>query len=119
VKFENKASRALVEKLIDSMQRDCGLPFIILNLIGRGETARGRQIAQLCLSSGQELEEEIRSSVYWICEIYWFGKEGKTILTDYESTIRYLYHICFTNSERAGFLEVDSQFFSQFETINE
>jgi tetratricopeptide (TPR) repeat protein len=117
--FEAEASRKLIAGLTDSMQRDQGVPFLILNLIRNGEAARGRRITQFLLTSGVEMDQDIRSCLYWVSEIHWFTWETTPPLADYETTIRYLYHLCFTNPERAGFLEVDSQFFSQFEIVSE
>jgi len=119
--FESTAAHAKIESLTDSMQRDMGFPFLILNLIRSGQGQWSRQIAQGLLRQYEEVElaEEVRSSLYWVSEIHWFVHENRELITDYESCIRYLYHLCFVNPERAGFLEIDSQFFSQFETITE
>lgn len=119
VEFEMVTARAVVEGLIDSMQRDHGVPFLVLNLIRTGNWPAGRSVAQQLLTSEIDVDSEIRSALYWVSEINWFVKEDKTFVSDYQSTIRYLYHLCFTNPERVGFLEVDSQFFSQFEVVNE
>jgi tetratricopeptide (TPR) repeat protein len=78
-----------------------------------------RAIAQRLLTEETELDPDVCSTLYWLSEIYWFTEDGPEMITDFESTIRYLYHLCFINPERAGFLEIDSQFFSQFEVVNE
>ena len=117
--FEEAASRVRLEGLMDSMQRDSGLPFLLLNLIRRNNLDWARHWAQLVLTKDIDVDEEIRSVLYWITELHWFTQEKKTLISDHEETIRYLYHLCFTQPERAGFLEIDSQFFSQFETVNE
>lgn len=119
--FDTDAARLLIEKLTDCMQRDRGLPFLILNLIRKGEWESARRLTMELLREYEsvEMDEEIRSGLYWTSEIHWFARENKTLLSDYESCVRYLYHLCFTNPDRAGFLEIDSQFFSQFEFVNE
>ncbi len=117
--FEPESARNVVSRLTDSMQRDAGVPFLILNLIRQGRTQWAREIAQNLLTRDLEIDEEIRSSVYWLSEIHWFATEKSLVLGDFDTSIRYLYHLCFTNQERAGFLEIDSRFFSQFETVNE
>jgi len=119
IPFDSENTRKLVEGLTDSMQRDLGVPYLILNLIRSGSWQWARQLAHFLLKADVEMDEDVRSGLYWICEIHWFTRESKQVLTDYDSSIRYLYHVCFTNPERAGFLEIDSQFFSQFETVSE
>jgi tetratricopeptide (TPR) repeat protein len=101
------------------MQRDSGLPFLVFNLARKGNLAWARTWAQLILTKDVEVDEEIRSVLYWIIELHWFTHEKQAPIADHEESIRYLYHLCFTQPERAGFLEIDSQFFSQFETVNE
>lgn len=119
--FDIDAARILIERLTDCMQRDRGLPFLILNLIRKGEWKSARRLTMELLREYEavEMDEEIRSSLYWTSEIHWFARENKALLADHESCIRYLYHLCFTTPDRAGFLEIDSQFFSQFEFVNE
>ncbi|MBI4405276.1 MAG: hypothetical protein HY537_14025, partial [Deltaproteobacteria bacterium] len=119
--FDADTARTQIERLSDSIQRDGGFPFIILNLIRKGHWQMARQITELLLRQNEalDIDEEIRSSLYWVTELYWFTKERTSTVSDYETSIRYLYHLCFTNPERAGFLEIDSQFFSQFETVSE
>ncbi len=121
VAFEPENARNQIERLTDCMQRDRGFPFLILNLIRSENISFGRQIAQGLLREfvNVEMDEGTRSSLYWVSEIHWFARESRSLLTDYESCIRYLYHICFTNPERAGLLEIDSQFYSQFELVEE
>lgn len=107
-----------IEILTDCMQRQGGIPFLMLNLIRRQHWGWAKPLGQRLLTSDIAIEEEVRACLYWMTEIQWFTHEAISV-PDYETTIRYLYHLCFLNPERAGFLEIDSQFFSQFDTINE
>ncbi|MFM8269965.1 MAG: hypothetical protein ACKN9V_07230, partial [Pseudomonadota bacterium] len=107
-----------IENLTDSIQREGGVPFLVLNLISRGQWEWAKPLGQRLLTSDISLEEESRACLYWMTEIQCFTRQETTI-PDFETTIRYLYHLCFINPERAGFLEIDSQFFSQFEMVNE
>jgi tetratricopeptide (TPR) repeat protein len=106
-------------RLTDEIQRDSGLPFLVLNLLKLQYTRSAKQISEMLLQEQVELDEDVRSALYWVSEIYLFTRHEETVITDYASSIRYLYHVCFTNPERAAFLEIDGQFFSQFETVNE
>jgi tetratricopeptide (TPR) repeat protein len=117
-KFDADSTGKKIEALADAMQRQGGLPYLVLNLVRRHNWSWAKPLGQRLLTSDLSIEEEARACLYWITEIQWFTKEAISI-SDYESTIRYLYHLCFTNPERAGFLEIDSQFFSQFDTVNE
>lgn len=119
IEFEEEQSRTVIEKVTDLIQRDHGVPFLVLNLIRQGRFKTARHVTRMLLTGQMSLDEEVRSSLYWVSEIYWFTEKRQEPLSDFESTIRYLYHLCFTNPERAGFLEIDSQFFSQFEHVNE
>ncbi len=111
--------RDRVERFTDLMQRDYGVPYLVLNLLHSRHIASARQLAQSLLTEEVRLDEDLRSALYWITEVVWFSTEKEGPITDFETTIRYLYHLCFTNPDRAGFLEIDSQFFSEFETVNE
>lgn len=117
-KFEVDSISSQVENLTDLMQRHGGIPFLILNLVTRGNYESARALGKKLLTSEPFLDEEMRASLYWVAELQWFVKNSISV-SDFETTIRHLYHLCFSNPERAGFLEVDSQFFSQFETVNE
>ena len=119
--FDPDTSLAIVNGMCDSMQRDYGISFLILNLIRSGNWQWARKIAKGLLNEYEslEIEEELRSGLYWMSEIYWFTHQRGTVITDYDSSIRYIYHLCFTQAERTGFLEVDSRYYSQFEAINE
>lgn len=90
----------------------------MLNLISRGQWEWAKPLGQRLLTSDLSIDEETRACLYWMSEIQWFTRCSITV-PDFESTIRHLYHLCFVNPERVGFLEIDSQFFSQFETVNE
>lgn len=116
--FEQAQTESWVETLTDSVQRNGGISFLLLNLIKRGDWELAKPLGQKLLTSDLPIEEESRACLYWLSELHWFTHQNIAI-TDFESTIRYLYHLCFTNPERAGFLEIDSQFFSQFENVNE
>ena len=116
--FESKTSSSQIEKLTDCMQRHGGIPFLVLNLVERGNYSTAREIGKKVLMNEAILEEEVRATLYWLGELNWFVKKSIPV-QDFETTIRHLYHLCFSNPERAGFLEIDSQFFSQFETVNE
>ncbi len=117
--FDTVTARAVLEGLTDTMQRDFGVPFLIVNLLNTGNMDAARTISQSLLTEETELDEELCSTLYWMSEVKWFVGQDEGILNDFESTIRYLYHLCFSNPERAGFLEVDSQFFAQFEVVSE
>lgn len=108
-----------IERVSDQMQQNAGVSFFLLNLIKEGDLAHARVIAQRLLQEQWDLDEDLRSSLYWLCELLWFSREMGAPMKDYETSMRYLYHICFTAPERAHFLEVDSQYFSQFEVVNE
>jgi len=116
--FDAIHSRVRIERVTDLMQREGGIPFLVLNLLRQQKVDSARELTAYFLTLEEEIDEEVRSSLYWLSELHWFAVQ-KNILTDFDASIRYLYHICFTNPDRAGFLEIDSQFFSQFETVNE
>ena len=116
--FEPHIYSLYIETLTDSIQREGGIPFLLLNLISRGQWEWAKPLGQRLLTSDLSIDEETRACLYWMSEIQWFTRCSITV-PDFESTIRHLYHLCFVNPERVGFLEIDSQFFSQFETVNE
>lgn len=113
------AGRDKLERVTDLMQRDYGVPYLMLNLIQGRRASCARRVAQALLTEEVQMDEEIRSALYWMSEVLWFTKDRDEPITDFETTIRYLYHLCFTNPDLAGFLEIDSQFYSEFETVNE
>lgn len=118
-RFDVTRFQTRIDRLSDQMQRDGGLPFLVLNLLKMGDLARVKSLATRLLTSNIEVEEETRSALYWLTEIDWFHRHKTEPIGEYEVMIRYLYHLSFTSPERAAFLEIDSQFFSQFETVNE
>jgi len=107
-----------IDTLIEAMQKEEGIPFLLLNSVARKNWGLAKTLGRQLLSKEIVLEEETRVCLYWISEILWFS-QSKVRVSDFESTIRYLYHLCFINPERAGFLEIDSQFFSQFDSVSE
>lgn len=117
--FEAARTRQRIQRLTDSMQRHDGVPFLILNLIRRQGTGTARDIAQAILLEGDELEHDLKSSVYWIAELSFFVETTGNAVMDFDATIRHLYHICFVHPDRAGFLEIDSKYFAQFELVSE
>lgn len=117
--FDPIKSRALYERVTDLLQREGGIPFLVLNLLRQNQTESARLLTARFLTLEEEIDEEVRSGLYWLAELHWFSKVRTGVLTDFDDSIRYLYHLCFTNPDRAGFLEIDSQFYSQFETVNE
>lgn len=117
--FDANQTRESVRRLTDAMQRSGGVPFLVLNLIRRDNPEMARQIAQSILLEESEFEQDLRSSVYWIAELAFFIESADSTVLDFDSTIRHLYHICFTHPDRAGFLEIDSKYFAQFEMISE
>lgn len=119
--FDEEESRALVESLTDGMQRDGGVPFLLLNALRRRDWLASRAIARQLATGdlGGEMDEETRTGLYWIAETLWFGEAEEAVVDSFETAVRHLYHLCFTNPDRAGFLEIGGQFFSQFGTVNE
>jgi len=118
--FDGKRTGWRVEELVESMTHRDGIPFLVLNLLRKGDSYNARAVTQYLLTSQVEMDEDVRSALYWMSEIHWFSEEfGQTPIRDFETSLRYLYHACFTSPERAGFLEIDSQYFSQFEALNE
>lgn len=118
VPYENGRAKKIVAALTDAMQLERGLPYALLNLVHHGERATARALAQRALVADFEIDEDLRSAAYWIAELGWF-KRQETPLRDFDAVVRHLYHLCFTDPDRAGFLEIDSRFFSQFEAVNE
>ncbi len=117
--FDSVRSRAFIDKLTDSIQRQSGIPFLILNLLHLRFYEKARELGRAILANELDVEEDLRSTLYWIAEVEWFSKEKHKEILDHDSAIRHLYHLCFTNPDRAGFLELDSQFSSEFGPINE
>jgi len=109
---------AHVESVIDAIQRYDGVPFLVLNLIQQNRWSEAKSLSARVLNQELALDEEHRACLYWMTELTWFQR-NHIAASDFESSIRYLYHLTFTNPERVGFLEIDSQFFSQFDTVTE
>ena len=101
------------------MQRDSGFAFLALNLVRNGWYSLARDFGKAILSGEIECEEELKSTLYWVAEIQWFSKTKKREILNHDEAIKLLYHLCFVDPNRAGFLEIDSQFFSEFGPINE
>lgn len=118
VSFESDKARVEVERLTDSVQRGGGVAFAILNALRQGRYTVARELSQELLSDHPLVEEEIRSSLYWLVELVWFIRFTEKPLISYDQIVRYLYQLCLTSPDRTGFLEIDSQSYSQFETIN-
>lgn len=121
VPFDSEESRSLIESLTDLMQRDGGVPFLLFNSLRRRDWGASRSVAMRLATGelGGEMDEETRTSLYWIAETLWFDEAEEAIVDSFETAVRHLYHLCFTNPDRAGFLEIGGQFFSQFGTVNE
>ncbi len=117
--FEINKSKINIENITDSLQRDGGLSYLILNLLKFKRFNDSKKLSQLLLTKELKIGDELRSTLYWLNEIYWFINDSSISIKDFQTTIRYLYHLCFTNPDRAGFLEIDSQFFPEFDTVNE
>ena len=117
--FEAPRSGILIDQLCDVMQSDSGVPFLILNLLHEERFYEAREFATAILANEIFVEEDLRSTLYWLAEVEWFSREKKKELLDHDNAIRYLYHLCFMSPDRAGFLEIDSQFFSELAPVNE
>ncbi len=118
--FQADVARVRIMRLTDTLQQDMGIPFLILNLLRQGAVQEAREIGRHILTEGLELEDADRASaLYWLAEILWFSNAWANEKLSHETTLRYLYHLCFTSPDRAGFLEIDSQFFSEFEAVSE
>ncbi|MSP19681.1 MAG: tetratricopeptide repeat protein, partial [Bdellovibrionales bacterium] len=117
--FDAPRSGLLIDQLCDVMQSDSGVPFLILNLLHEGRFYEAREFATAILANEIFVEEDLRSTLYWLAEVEWFSREKKSEVLDHDNAIRYLYHLCFMSPDRAGFLEIDSQFFSEFAPVNE
>lgn len=117
--FQADRMKEHVRRLTDTMQKEEGVPFLILNLLRRRASRQARELAQSILLDEAGLEHDLRSAVYWIAELSWFVDYASKDVIDYDATIRYLYHLCFTYPDRAAFLEIDSKYFAQFDIISE
>jgi len=121
VRFQAERAPRFIGSLTDAMQSNGGIPFFVLNLVRLQQFGWARKITEYLLREAEnsEVDEELRSSLYWVAELTWYEHNSESVLRDFESVVRYLYHLCFSNPDRGGFLEIDSRFFAQFEVINE
>ncbi len=116
--FDTQSGSRRISILVDRIQQDRGVAYLILALIRQGALTEAREIAKVCLRAEFEGEETF-NALYWFTEVLWFEQRWTDERLNYEESMRLLYHLCFTAPERAGFLEIDSQFFSEFESVNE
>jgi tetratricopeptide (TPR) repeat protein len=117
--FEAVRSRLFIDRLSDAIQKSSGIPFLMLNLLRLGHSEKARELGRAVLSGDIDCEEDLKSTLYWLAELDWFFKHKKNEILDHDSAIRYLYHLCFVSPDRGGFLEIDSQFASEFGAVNE
>ncbi len=119
--FDLKKAQERIVPLVDGLQRGGGVPFLLLKWVEAGHIQGARELASALLKNGirTEDDEELYSSLYWMTEILWFGEGSQPVIQDFETSIRYLYHVCFTHLHRASFLEIDSQYLSHFENVND
>jgi tetratricopeptide (TPR) repeat protein len=118
IEFEADRAKRIVSALSDAMLFERGVAFAVLNLHTRGRKAWARALAQAAVVGDFPIDEDVRSTLYWLCELDWFQRHVHRI-DDFDGTMRHLVHLCFTQPDRTGFLEIDSRFFSQFDTVNE
>ena len=114
-RFSKMAAQDRIEALTDSMQRDGGLTYVILNLVHTGRSKTAVALMRQLIVEKTLLDEDTRNTCYWIAELMDF-KGGAT---DFDEMIRYLYHYCLVAPEQAEILEIDSPYFSQFAPLNE
>lgn len=113
-KFERGKAEITIGRLTDVMQRHGGIPYLCLNLIRRKRPELAQGLMRYLVSNGSQLDEQWRSRAYWFCELAAFKPKS-----DFDESIKHLYHYCFVSPSTAEFLEIDSPYFSQFETFNE
>lgn len=120
VSFQAEEAKQRLLVLTDRMQSDLGISFLLLNLIRQGAVEQAREIGRHLMTEGVELQDEERATaLYWFAELFWFRRAWAMEKLSHETSLRYLYHLCFTTPDRAGFLEIDSQFFQEFEAVND
>ena len=120
VPFQSETAKIRITRVTEAIQSDQGVPYLMLNWLRQGAVIEARQLGRHLLMEGVEFEDEQRvSALYWLAEIAWFVQAWSSEKLTHESTLRLLYHLCFTSPDRAGFLEIDSPFFSEFEAVNE
>ncbi len=117
--FDGFKTRALLDRMTDIIQKEGGAPYLLLNLIRNDQRAAARELGKKLLAQEIECDEELRSTLYWIAELNWFSKEKKNQMLSHDEAIKFLYHLCFMCPDRAGFLEIDSQFVSELGPVNE
>ncbi len=116
--FDETLGRVFVARRTDALQREGGVPFLVLRLLSLGKLDAARILARRILHEEIDLDEDLRSAIYWLVELTWFTQSAER-LQSFDETVRFLYHLCFTNPDRAGFLEIDSRFYAQFEAVSE
>lgn len=118
--YDLATARRLILPLTDHIQKDGGIPYLMLSWVASRHWDRARTLARDLLTRDVPMvDEDSRSTLYWLTELGWFKENGDGVIGNFESTIRYLYHLCLTDPEKGGFLEIDSRFFSQFQNVNE
>jgi tetratricopeptide (TPR) repeat protein len=119
IPYDAGKARTFIDSLSHRIQQNYGVPFLMLNLISQGERELARELGRDLLSGRIPMDEDTQSTLYWLAEIDWFNSEKKKEILDHDAVIRYLYHLCFIAPDRAGILEVDSQFAGELGPINE
>ncbi len=120
IEFEEKSAKVRLIRLTDQMQNDLGASYLMLNLIRQGAVEQAREVGRHLMTEEVELHDEDRATaLYWFAELTWFRRAWATEKLSHETSMRYLYHLCFAFPERAGFLEIDSQFYQEFEAVND
>ncbi len=119
--FKDAAARAKIESIIDRMQGESACSFLMMNLLQRHDFAQARALGRFLITNKTAENEEFVTTLYWLGELTWFVREDgiSSRPLEYSDVVRNLYHLCFVAPERGGFLEIDSQFYSEFATINE
>lgn len=119
--FRDSTGRVRIESVIDRMQGTNGVDFLMMNLLQRQDYSQARALGRFLIGQKNDDNEDQVTTLYWMGELTWFLREDgiSTRPLEYSDVLRHLYHLCFVSPERAGFLEIDSQFFSEFSTINE
>jgi hypothetical protein len=118
--FESQKGSERISQLVDSMQRDLGVPFLVLSLLRQGKVSGARALGRYLIQNEVELENpNTASTLYWLAELLWFKEKWSSEKLSYETSLKLLYPLCFVSPERASFLEIDSLFYSEFENVNE
>ncbi|MBY0370945.1 hypothetical protein K2X33_09680, partial [bacterium] len=118
--FETMDARRQVAETTDKMQSESGIPFLLLNFLNAGALEDARWVGRGIQVESVVFEEPDRATaLYWMSELAWFRRTWGGEKLDFDSSLRYLYHICFSAPERAGFLEIDGHYVNEFEAVNE